>query len=53
LLVQVVYQLTIQYQLKPKDKLHWRWEVIQGKMVGIVEKYGNSSRRPSKTKDKK
>jgi hypothetical protein len=42
-----------QWQLKPKDKLHWRWEVIQGKMAAIVEKYENSSRRPSRPKDKK
>jgi hypothetical protein len=39
-----------QWQLKPKDKLNWRWEVIQGKMVAIVEKYENSSRRPSRTR---
>jgi hypothetical protein len=42
-----------QWQLKPKDKLHWRWEVIQGKMVAIVEKYDSSFRKPSKSKDKK
>ncbi len=42
-----------QWELKPKDKLHWRWDVIQGKMVAIVEKYENSSHRPAKTKDKK
>jgi hypothetical protein len=28
-----------QWQLKPKDKLTWRWEVIQGKMVAVVERH--------------
>jgi hypothetical protein len=42
-----------QWQLRPKDKLYWRWEVIGGKMVTIVEKYEKKSRKPSETRDKK
>jgi hypothetical protein len=35
-----------QWQLKPKDKLKWRWEVIQGKMVAVVERYQEEERKP-------
>jgi hypothetical protein len=35
-----------QWQLKPKDKLKWRWEVIQGKMVAVVERYEEEQRKP-------
>jgi len=42
-----------QWQLKPKDKLYWRWEVIQGNMVAVVEKYENISHIPAKIKGKK
>lgn len=34
-----------QWQLKPKDKLKWRWEVIQGKMVALVERYEEEQRK--------
>jgi len=33
-----------QWRLKPKDKLLWRWEVIDGKMVAIVNKYEGKNR---------
>jgi hypothetical protein len=42
-----------QWQLSPKDKLYWRWEVIGGKMVAIVEKYEKKFHKRSETKDKK
>jgi hypothetical protein len=35
-----------QWQLKPKDKLKWKWEVIQGKMVAVVDKYEEEHRKP-------
>jgi hypothetical protein len=28
-----------QWQLKPKDKLFWEWEVRDGKMVAVVIKH--------------
>jgi ABC-type uncharacterized transport system YnjBCD substrate-binding protein len=43
-----------QWQLKPKDKLCWRWEVIQGKMVALVERYEeHKSISPKKQTKKK
>jgi hypothetical protein len=43
-----------QWQLQPKDKLHWRWEVIQGKMVAVVERYEeHKSVSPKKQTKKK
>lgn len=40
-----------QWQLKPKDKLLWRWKVIEGKMVAIVDKH-NYANQPIMTKKK-
>ena len=28
-----------QWQLKPKDKLYWQWEVRNGEMIAVVVKY--------------
>ena len=28
-----------QWQLRPKDKLHWEWEVRKWDMIAIVVKY--------------
>ena len=45
-----------QWQLKPKDKLLWRWRVIEGKMVAIVDKHDDETNQPKniiKTKQKR
>ena len=28
-----------QWELKPKDRLYWKWEVRNGEMVAVVVKY--------------
>jgi len=28
-----------QWELKPKDRLYWKWEVRNGEMIAVVVKY--------------
>jgi hypothetical protein len=40
-----------QWQLKPKDKLFWEWEVRDGKMVAVVIKHEARS-KPVRKKER-
>jgi hypothetical protein len=44
-----------QWDLKPQDKLSWKWKVIDGEMVVLVTKYdeGKSRKGPKKQIKKK
>ncbi|NAL78271.1 hypothetical protein [Nitrososphaera sp. AFS] len=42
-----------QWQLKPRDKLLWRWEVRDNKMVAVVERYENEEQRKPKKRGTK
>jgi hypothetical protein len=42
-----------QWNLKPKDKLYWEWEVRNGKMVAVVVKHSEKPKSlPRKAKMK-
>jgi hypothetical protein len=38
------------WNLTPKDKLYWEWEVRDGKMVAIVVKYEEKPKPTMRTK---
>jgi hypothetical protein len=42
-----------QWDLKPHDKLCWKWQVIDGEMVVVVTKYDEAKSKPSKERAKK
>ena len=41
-----------QWELKPKDRLYWKWEVRNGEMVAVVVKY-DSKKTAARDKSKK
>ena len=34
-----------QWELKPKDRLYWKWEVRNGEMVAVVVKYDSKKQQ--------
>ncbi len=42
-----------QWQLRPKDKLYWQWEVRNGEMVAVVVKYDSKKMMSPGEKNRK